>query len=264
MLACAGNFAVPEPTVTLRDAEPGEYFVFIDGGGPEQWVSSGSPIQWADAHNAQQDLRDNCGWSDGGGDAFDCFGRGITLTFNGANSGEISPLVGRRQVNAGGYAAFFESDFPAQNIWRMRLTPAEDFDDRPVTFNLTGNLGSDGGTQGHPQSVNFNGRRIDYLVTNDGALDAAGGDPQVTHFMVTSDPEEIDRLTIRQVGGANDDDITYEAANVKLPLTIYIAIGQGAHGGAVQAILNDIEIQAGPAGNDAPRFGNFELSVTEE
>jgi len=31
----------------------------------------------------------------------------------------------------------------------------------------------------------------------------------------------------------------------------------------VQSLLADLELQAGPAGPDAPRFGQFELSVQQ-
>ena len=40
-LACAGDFRTPEPTITIEQPEVGEYFVFVDGGGPERWVSQG-------------------------------------------------------------------------------------------------------------------------------------------------------------------------------------------------------------------------------
>ena len=262
-LACAGNFAAPDPTVTLRDAEPGEYYVYIDGGGPEQWVSSGGQVQLADPRGfmANQDIRDACGWGDGGGDAFDCFGRTITLTHAGAASANISPLVGApRPVAAGAYRANFQSDFVHRNIWRLRFTPQEDFDERLVDIQLVGNLGSDGSTQQHNQSVMFQGRQIDYIVTSDGPLGQPRSDPPVVHFIVPGDPEQLGNV---QFARANDT-VTYNVQQVKLPVTMYIGIGYAAHNDVVAAMLSDIEIQAGPEGNDAPRFGNFELSVTED
>ncbi len=261
-LACAGNFAVPSPEVTLRDAEPGEYYVFIDGGGPEQWVSSGGNVNLADPRGfmANQDLRDGCGWSDGGNDAFDCFGRTLTLSHAGATSANISPVLGNRAVAAGAYRANFESDFVHQNIWRLQFTPQEDFDDRLVDITMAGNLGSDGGTQGFNQSVMFQGRQINYLVTSDGPLGMPRFDPPVVHFVLPSDPEQLDNVEYVRA----NDNVTYNVRAVKLPVTIYVGIGYAAHGDVVQAILSDVEIQAGPEGNDAPRFGNFELSVTEE
>ncbi len=264
-LACAGNFAVPSPSVTLRDAEPGEYYVFIDGGGPEQWVSSGGQVNLVDPRGfaANQDIRDACGWSDGGNDAFDCFGRTITLSHGGAASANISPLPGApRAVNAGAYRANFQSDFVHQNIWRLRFTPQEDFDERLVDITLVGNLGSDGGTQHFNQNVMFQGRQLRYLVTSDGPLGNPRFDPPVVHFVLPGDPEQLGPEHVDY--GAAGDNITYNVRQVKLPVTIYIGIGYAAHGDVIQAMLSDVEIQAGPEGNDAPRFGNFELSVTEE
>ncbi|MEZ4463210.1 MAG: hypothetical protein R3F43_01485 [bacterium] len=37
-LACAGDFRAPDPTLVVENAEPGEYYIIVDGGGPERWV----------------------------------------------------------------------------------------------------------------------------------------------------------------------------------------------------------------------------------
>ena len=58
----------PEPTVTIENAEAGEYFVFVDGGGPERWVSSDADIDLQSGprnFNARNDINENC-WGDGG------------------------------------------------------------------------------------------------------------------------------------------------------------------------------------------------------
>ena len=61
------------------------------------------------------------------------------------------------------------------------------------------------------------------------------------------------------------DNVTITATDVKLPLTMYVALSYVAAAEPVtQAVLEDVELRAGPGGGDAPRFGNFELSVTEQ
>ena len=257
MVSCAGNFAAPEPTVTLRNAEPGEYFVFIDGGGPEQWVSrGGNVVMPADPQNfvGQNDIQDNCGWSDGGNDAFDCYGT-FTVTHAGVQS-TPGITVGTRNAVAGAYNYRVISSKPHPNLWRVQLLPAIDFDERPVTVQVTGNLGSDGGTQARPLSAMLQGRNIAALYTSDGGQ----FDPPVTHLMLPSDPEQFG-----QVSYANQqDNVTIRAVDVKLPVTFYVGITYASGEASLAAMLTDVDIQAGPAGNDAPRFGNFELSVTEQ
>ena len=95
VLACAGDFRQPEAVISIDNAEAGEYFVFVDGGGPERWVSSGGPIALpADPQNfvANNDLRENC-WGDGGRDAFDCYGR-TNVSF-GAQTVQLDSARGR-------------------------------------------------------------------------------------------------------------------------------------------------------------------------
>ena len=49
-----------------------------------------------------------------------------------------------------------------------------------------------------------------------------------------------------------------------LPVTFYVALSYADRANVAAALLSDIEIQAGGGGPDAPRFGQFELQVTEE
>jgi hypothetical protein len=257
MVACAGNFASPEPTITLRNAEPGEYFIFIDGGGPEQWVSANGNIAIPPANNfvARDDIRDGCGWSDAGNDAFDCFGR-FTITHAGA-ADQPGILVGRRDSQAGQYGYTIDSSLPHTNAWRVQFLPQEDFDDRPVTMTITGNMGSDGSCVTRQGQVEFSGRQLSYFETSDSF--AAPRDPPVTFLVVPGDPEEVGSIRYANQG----DNITITATDVKLPLTVYVVPSYAPGAAVVQALLADVEIQAGPGGDEAARFGNFELNVSE-
>ena len=150
--------------------------------------------------------------------------------------------------------ANFTSEF-AGNVWRLRFEPVAEFDERPVTVTLNGNLGSDGATRGGVAPVQFNGYGLNYLQSSDGGP----GDPPVVHLVVPSDPQQQGAVTYTLAG----DNVTITAANVKLPLTMYFAATYADQAAVVQSLLADLELQAGPAGPDAPRFGQFELSVQQ-
>ena len=259
MVGCAGDFRRPEPTVVVPDAEPGEYYVIVDGGGPERIVTDGGAIAMPvdpDGFNAQNDIGQR-GWVDGGNDAFDTYGA-TTITHNGA---VVSPdmSVGQRQLNVGGYGVVMLSE-QVGNVWRLRYTPAVDNDERPVTFSITGNLGSDGGTIAQTLQTQVAGRPISYLYTHDnGAFD-----PPVVHFFVPSDPEHFDRVSYAN----NGDNVTIQARDITLPATFYVALSYAARGNnsavVANALVDDLEIQAGAGGGDAPRAGRFELTVEAE
>ena len=265
LLACAGDFRNPEPVVRLANAEPGEYFIFVDGGGPERWVSDGRPLALPpDPRNfmSRHDLRADCGWSDGGNDAFDCYGR-IVLTHNGQATGNL-PIAdaqgegNRGAGNVGGYGYSFISDFPHQNVWRVQMLPAVENDERRVTVTISGNLGSDGGTVSDQRQLDFQGRRVPFLVTSDNF--AAPRDPPVVHLLVPSDPDQLPAINY----AIDRDNPTLTAVNVTLPVTFYVGLHYGDLNAAAAAIMQNIEVRAGGGGAEAPRFGNFELTVTEE
>ncbi|MEZ4467563.1 MAG: hypothetical protein R3F43_24750, partial [bacterium] len=256
MLACAGNFAAPDPTILLPNAEPGEYYIFVDGGGPEQWVGGAVAPNWADPRGfrpTQNDIRANCGWSDGGGDAFDCFGNPISVTFNGATT-NIDPTLGQRNAAAGAYQFRVVSEFVGVYTWRVSLLPAQEFDERLVTVNVLGNLGSDGGGNVAQRQAAFQGRQLPYTFASDGS------DPSALVALVPGDPEQLGAVRHSAVR----DNVTVTATNIKLPATLYITVSYAAENLHLQGVLGNIEVQAGPGGDEAPRFGNFELSVTEE
>ncbi|MEZ4470923.1 MAG: hypothetical protein R3F60_09005 [bacterium] len=264
-LACAGDFRAPDPTLVVENAEPGEYYIIVDGGGPERWVG-GAGAQIAlppDPRNfaARNDFQMGCGWADGGNDAFDCYGT-IGVTFNGQASGALDATIAAapRQGAAGAYAFRYTSELVG-NVWRFKIMPAVENDDRPVTVTLTGNLGSDGATQGVERQTAFQGRALRYYHTSDNF--GAPGDPPVYHFWVPSDPEQLAAVSYVRA----NDNMTITARDVTLPITLYTALHYGADqaawDGVAAALTRDIEIQAGGGGGNAPRFGNFELSVIE-
>jgi hypothetical protein len=177
-----------------------------------------------------------------------------------ATVNNIDPTVGRRQYNAGGYGFTFVSDFAAQNLWRVQFLPQQEFDDRPVTITITGNMGSDGATVSAVRQIDFEGRQLSYLHTAEGNFDNPNFDPPVVHFLVPSDPEQLGSVRYQN----NADNITITATDIKLPATFYVAVGYSPNAAMAQAILTDIDLQSGPGGDEAPRFGNFEVSVEEQ
>ena len=256
MLTCAGNFAAPEPTITLQNPEAGEYYVFVDGGGPEQWVSAQGPIPFADPQNFQPDngVVAN-GWGDGGADSFDGFGR-TDVTFGGATE-RLDVSLGEREVMVGGYGVRVASE-RIDRTWRLRLEPLVEFDQRLVTLAMSGNLGSDFQTPHRDGTVEVEGRQLPWYYTADNL--ANPGDAPITYILMPSDPEQFGAVEYRN----DDDDMFIDAANIKLPATFYITLSYADVNTVVNAVVGDIEIQAGPAGGDAAVFGNFELSASEE
>ena len=267
-LSCAGDFRAPEPTIELENAEPGEYYILVDGGGPERWVGSRNanlalPVD-PQPFQANADFQPNCGWGDGFRDAFDCYGQ-FTVSFNGAVSAQLDPTLtpapAERNAAAGAYNFRYTSE-KVGNVWRVRLLPAVENDDRVVTVNLTGNLGSDGATVSAQRQVPFQGRQLTYLHTSDNF--AAPGDPPVYHLVVPSNPEQLANINYAIAG----DTPTIQARNVTLPVTIYIALhyarDQAGWNAVSAALVQDIEIQAGGGPGGDARFGNFELSVLEQ
>ena len=265
-LACAGDFRAPDPTIEIPNAEAGEYYIVVDGGGPERWVGSRRaqiplPVD-PQPFAANNDFQVGCGWADGFGDAFDCYGQ-FTVNFNGAVSAQLDPTIAavERNGQAGAYNFRYTSELIG-NVWRFRILPAVENDERPVTVVLTGNLGSDGATVNAQRQVPFQGRQLTYLHTSDNF--AAPGDPPVYHLMVPSNPDQLANINY----AIAVDTPTITARNVTLPLTVYIALhrarDQAGWNAVAAALVQDIEIQAGGGGAGAPRFGNFELSVTEQ
>ena len=148
-------------------------------------------------------------------------------------------------------------------MWRVRILPAVENDERLVTVTLTGNLGSDGATVSAQRQVPFQGRQLTYLHTSDNF--AQPGDPPVYHLVVPSNPEQLANINYAIAG----DTPTIRANNVTLPITVYIALhyarDQAGWNAVSAALVQDLEIQAGGGGGGgAERFGNFELSVLEQ
>ena len=136
------------------------------------------------------------------------------------------------------------------------MTPSEPNDERLVTITITGNLGSDGGTQAQQPQIQFQGRQFAYLYTTDGGQ----FDPPVTHLLLPGDPDQLGNVTYANAG----DNVTITARDITLPATFYVALSYADRAQVIQAVLNDIVIEAGGGGADAPRAGNFELTVDAE
>jgi hypothetical protein len=102
----------------------------------------------------------------------------------------------------------------------------------------------------------FQGRQINWFYTSDGRPT----DPPVHHLLLPSDPEHLPRVGYAAAG----DNVTVTANNLTLPVTWYVALSYADRNAVIAGVIDDIEIQAGGGGADAPRFGNYELTVTEE
>ena len=258
-VTCAGNFANPIPSITLNNAAAGEYYIFVDGGGPERWVSSAQPIDFPlspDGFQAQHADLGPSGWGDGGNDAFDQYGT-THMTVNGVEQ-ELDVSIGERQGTVNGYNYTLTSDWGAQNVWRVRIEPQVDFDERPVTIRI-GDLNFGGGNMGCDRDClelrmgQYEGRDLSYFVSLDGS------DPDTVQMLIPSDSEEQGNVRFENM----NDNVQITATDVKLPITLYVALTNGDLGMAAESLLADLELQAGPGGPDAARFGNFELSVQE-
>jgi hypothetical protein len=99
----------------------------------------------------------------------------------------------------------------------------------------------------------FQGRDFNYMTSLDGS------DPDSVVMLFPSDPEEQGNARFQ----TQNDNLQIDATNVKLPVTFYVALTNGNLDEAADSLLSDLELQAGPGGPDAARFGNFELSVQE-
>ena len=251
-VACAGEGNDPPGTAIVRDAAPGEYFVIVDGGG-QALTSRGEAIELEDPRGfaAQHDLRDNCGWNDGGNDAFDCYGR-MWVTVDGGDPVPVSPREGQRDYESGGVRFRVRSDFPNQNVWRLRFDPIGDA--RPeVEVRLIGDVGSDGATfRADFGAAGPGGVRIPYLYTSDGGLDAPVQDPAIVHLWAPSDPTDV------AVYGVDNDDVTI-TARVAFPLTVYTAASYAPHEAVAAALVSDLHFEGGDAAS-----GRYELTVRAE
>ena len=245
-IACVTGDEPRAPRVIfIEDAEPGEYYIVIDGTGGLQWSSRGEEIEFGDprAFVSRRDVREGCGWADGGNDAFDCFGRTLNLVHAGEGQA-LNPAPGIYQHRAGDYAFQFTSDFAGTNTWRMRFEPSVAGDDRPVDITLQGNLGSDGSTQAWRGEVNAGGAAIPYTVTSDAPAAGQPRDPRVVHMVVPSSPEELENVTI----DVNRDNVTYQLTQVTLPVTFYVAIGYQAPGSVATMLAEDVRVRGGEGG----------------
>jgi hypothetical protein len=254
-VACIGASAEQPGTVTLPAAEPGDYFVFVDGGGPLRLVSSGGPLDFPpspDGFVAEPDVFAN-GWNDGGRDAFDGFGTTF-VTVPGVEERQLDVSLGERQVQIGGFALRIVSGFPAPNVWRVELLPVVAGDSTPVTVRI-GSLAGIGGNMGcdrdclEEAGYDLDGRRLRHFVSTDES------DPDTVQMLVPSDPEAWGAVTYESL----DDDVQITAPNVTLPVTLYVALTDGDLGQAAAALAADLVSEGGGQEN----AGRFRLTATE-
>ncbi|MHC4837668.1 MAG: prenyltransferase/squalene oxidase repeat-containing protein, partial [Planctomycetota bacterium] len=225
------------PEVVIPDAEAGEYYIFVSADVLTGVASSGEPIEMPAqprVYNPRDDVNANC-LSDGGNDAFDCYGR-LTL-FRGAASvvQDISP--GEKQTVVDGVEYTLTTDFAAPGVYRYRIDgpPGE-----TVGVGVAGNLGSDGGTNVETYEAAVGNTPVFYARTTDNLENPR--DPPVYTMVVPSSPVDA--------GGAayafNGDNLTYSQAGLALPITIYIAWTYAEREGVEAAILSDlVELNGG-------------------
>ncbi len=248
------------PEVLLRDALPGEYYVFVDGPGAGRVTSRGSAVSMpADPRDfvpRRDDLGPLC-WEDGGNDAFDCHGI-VELDYGGERFGPIDIREGIRDLDLGDYPIRVASERPHPNVWRLRLMPGEAGDERPVTLRITGNLGSDGTTHAALRDVMLGGLRLRYLRTQDVP---PGGEPvgaPVVQMLVAADPADHGRVRYTTV----QDEVAVVAEDVRLPVTFYVVPSYADADGVARGLADDLQIRLAPTEDRV--YGDFDLTVTEE
>ncbi len=184
--------------------------------------------------SALHDLTSNF-WIDGGNDAFDGYAC-VDVTVGGVQQTGLDITTGSREYTTNGYTYRIISDWAENHILRYRIEPVTPGARDDITVRLYGNLGSDSGTQAWPQTFNHCGFDIDYLVTNDDGLDGLFGDPQVTHFMIPSDPNDLASVNY-SIFWDNPD---IRAVDVSLPMTIYVTASYHPHADIVGWVKNDM------------------------
>ena len=242
-LACAPTTSEGEPRAEVRGAEAGTYFVFVSGGPPAGGlISRGAPVA-VDAPNCQMSMQNdlgNQGIGDGCRDAFDGYGRTTV------GETDVNVSAGERDVDVAGRDVHVESSFLGDDVWRLRVSGLGG----PTAVSFAGNLGSDGATQ-HFEG-NLPGANVPYWVTNDGARDQAGGDPQVVTAFVPEQREDVDTIEYMRQG----DNVTI-TATVTTAFAVYVAVGDLPADQVAAAIAGDLRAEA----DEHVRLGQYELRV---
>ncbi|MCA9546216.1 MAG: hypothetical protein KC613_17550, partial [Myxococcales bacterium] len=155
---------------------------------------------------------------------------------------------GVRQVQLGDRQVQVRSEWASEDVWRLVVG----YGGAPAQVAVTGNLGSDGATQGFAVPVPFAGAELVARVTNDGGLDDAGGDPQVVALLVPAALDQLDALAYQLDG----DGVTW-SGRLAGGFTLYVAVGGGAAADVVAALADDLLLLE----DDAPRVGAYTLTV---
>ena len=237
--------------VDLADAEPGEYFVVVEGAVVEGLVSVGQPIEMPPEPNgyvAFQDLRADCGWTDGGADAFDCYG--ATTLVAGLDSIAVPLTEGQHLVALGASSVRVTHEFAAQGVLRSRYDHVGGPAPQGVRVTLGGNLGSDADTAFEQGVLTVDGIDIPYVRSTDGR---ANMDPPVITLMFSADPADLEDV----VFSFNRDTVSHSIADATLPVVVYTAISYADPDDVLAAIATDIAYVDGAS----PAVGPFNLTV---
>jgi hypothetical protein len=247
-LACARLDEGRGGTVTLPGAEPGDYFVFVDGGGQPSFVSSGENIPFPrspDGFVANQDLLET-GWSDGGNDAFDGYGTTVVSVAGGPEA-QLDVRPGTRDVQVGPLGVRLVSEFAAPNVWRLQLLPVIEDDPTPVSIRIAGNMGCDRDCL-EPASVPVDGRPLAYYTSTDDI------DPDTVQILVPSNPDQWGEVSYAN----NADTVEITAENITLPATFYVGLTNGDLTEAAASLVEDLLLVGGGAS-----AGRFHLTASE-
>ncbi|MBU1896695.1 hypothetical protein KKB55_02875, partial [Myxococcota bacterium] len=251
------------------EIEPGEYFIFVDGGAPLALTSLNEAITLPEEPvlipegneppiqpvEIRHDFEGCNGWNNDGGDAFDCYGD-ISVIYDGHVSGALDlPEDGEISGAAGDYRFSAHSDFPHPQVWRIQLRPEQPNDPRPVTARLLGNLGSGAVTRVIRGEHVTPLAAFPYVQTHDGPT----RDVPALHFMVPSQISELGQIRYNIRDGF--DEVEILAQGVHLPLTIYTVVSALTPAQLLPALMADLVEQPSVEG---PYHGAFRLHVTQD
>ncbi len=251
-LGCAQGL---QPELLIADAQPGEYFIMVDGGAPRGYRSLGAAInliEEPEPFEIEHGFGNEClGWdSDGRSDAFDCFGI-LELERDGHVSAPLNlPESGSLEGAAGGYHFSVVSDFPDPRIWRLRLNAVDPHESRSINVKLSGGLGAGGNTlaeQGEHEG-------LPWLRITDGAE----RDIPSFHLALPGHDNELNQIEYRVRA---DGELEIRLEEVHLPVTFYALVTQHEATEIMPALLEDVELRDLI---EPPFWGSFQLNVQEQ
>ncbi len=194
-------------------------------------------------------------WRDGGNDAFDGYGM-TEVRVGGISQGYLN--LSNNTYTTNGFKYKMVADWPDNNVLRLRLEPISK-PRKDIDIILSGNLGSDSSTQSFQKTFDFYGNTIKYMVTNDGSLDSTTGDPQISHYMIPSNPAHLSKVYYNISG----DNPTISIYKTTLPVTIYIIPSYLSHDKVNAWVKTDLTYAAESWLSVTPMNGTvYELNKT--